>query len=339
MANKKFLLGILVMVLVFGMSVVGCDNGSTGGDNGDNGGQTLPAASGVNEVSGKTYYAGSEKIVFSATADGTTHGTYLIGAILMPEENGDYELVNGKFKYTDIETGTYTWNKNAKTVTLKPEKIAFPDENGYGALEDKTARRKYLQAMADSYKEEIGEEKYNEYLSSEGFSNTAAFINYIINEMFSLKTNGYSFSDDGTALFLEEVLPANKGVNELSGQTYYEGILYYDEYTDEEKWEKIDNEKYVFTASGYTFTSPKEGTITGSYAYDSNRKRVWLRPSTVDGKDRAAYYAEQTVDREHYFDDDYAYRALLTNVNFPISIRGYNSKYKIFTTHYFYSYL
>jgi hypothetical protein len=26
MANKKFWLGILVMVLVFGMTVVGCDN-------------------------------------------------------------------------------------------------------------------------------------------------------------------------------------------------------------------------------------------------------------------------------------------------------------------------
>jgi hypothetical protein len=29
MANKKILLGILVMVLVFGMTVVGCDNGTT----------------------------------------------------------------------------------------------------------------------------------------------------------------------------------------------------------------------------------------------------------------------------------------------------------------------
>jgi hypothetical protein len=30
MANKKFWLGILVMVLVFGMTVVGCDDSSTG---------------------------------------------------------------------------------------------------------------------------------------------------------------------------------------------------------------------------------------------------------------------------------------------------------------------
>ena len=34
MANKKFWVGILVMVLVFGMSVIGCDNGN------DNGGDT-----------------------------------------------------------------------------------------------------------------------------------------------------------------------------------------------------------------------------------------------------------------------------------------------------------
>ena len=31
MANKKFWLGILVMVLVFGMTVTGCDNDTTGG--------------------------------------------------------------------------------------------------------------------------------------------------------------------------------------------------------------------------------------------------------------------------------------------------------------------
>jgi hypothetical protein len=36
MANKKFWLGLLVMVLALGMTVVGCDNGSTD----DNGGNT-----------------------------------------------------------------------------------------------------------------------------------------------------------------------------------------------------------------------------------------------------------------------------------------------------------
>jgi len=37
MVNRNFWLGILVMVLVFGMAVVGCDDGSTGGNNSGNG--------------------------------------------------------------------------------------------------------------------------------------------------------------------------------------------------------------------------------------------------------------------------------------------------------------
>jgi hypothetical protein len=37
MANKNFLIGILAMVLVFGMTVVGCDDGSTDENVNDNG--------------------------------------------------------------------------------------------------------------------------------------------------------------------------------------------------------------------------------------------------------------------------------------------------------------
>ena len=37
MTNKKFWLGIQAMVLLFGMAIVGCDNGST------NGGNTIPS--------------------------------------------------------------------------------------------------------------------------------------------------------------------------------------------------------------------------------------------------------------------------------------------------------
>jgi hypothetical protein len=44
MGNKKFWLGILVMVLVFGMMVVGCDDGSTGGSNTENTGGNNPGS-------------------------------------------------------------------------------------------------------------------------------------------------------------------------------------------------------------------------------------------------------------------------------------------------------
>jgi len=43
MVNKRFLWGMLVMGLVFGMTVVGCDNDSTssnGSESGNNGGET-----------------------------------------------------------------------------------------------------------------------------------------------------------------------------------------------------------------------------------------------------------------------------------------------------------
>ena len=44
MANKKFWLGMLVMALVFGITVAGCDNDTGGGgSNGGNGGDVIPA--------------------------------------------------------------------------------------------------------------------------------------------------------------------------------------------------------------------------------------------------------------------------------------------------------
>jgi len=280
------------------MAVIGCDNG------GDNGGQSLPAASGNNAVSGKRYFGMATKTVFSATASNASNGTYTVGRPVYNEETGDYELVNGEYKYTDKETGTYTWNEGAKTVTLKPERVGGPNSG----LLDKTALRSEYQTMLNQYKEQMGEAAFNQQLSSMGFSSAAAYIDYGVNEAFANKTNTYSLSTDGTALFLEQSLPANKGSNEFSGQTYY-GMTW-DSTTD--KNVKDTNQVYVFTSSGYTFNRNSYGyteTEAGSYAYDSSQKRVWLKPSTKNGKDRNAYYAEQTAYSGHYFVDDNAYRA------------------------------
>ena len=41
MANKKLWVGMLVMVLVFGMAVIGCDNGTTNGNDGGGGNITI----------------------------------------------------------------------------------------------------------------------------------------------------------------------------------------------------------------------------------------------------------------------------------------------------------
>jgi hypothetical protein len=90
MVNKRLWLGMLALALAFGMAVIGCDDGSTGGD-GD-GGQTLPEVSGVNAVSGKTYYEYQAKIVFSATAGGAASGSYTVGYAVYDYDTDEYVL-------------------------------------------------------------------------------------------------------------------------------------------------------------------------------------------------------------------------------------------------------
>jgi len=324
---KKGFLGILALTLIFGMAVVGCDDSSTD----DGGGQKLPAASGVNAVSGKTYFEWNEKIVFSATANGAANGSYTKGRV---ERDGDWNEVldnNGKYKYIDIETGTYTWNETAKTVTLKPEKVALISEYGYGALENEIAYRKSLQALLDEMKAKNGDAWINEQLAAMGFSSISAYFNYTVDEAFSNKSNGYSFSTDGTALFLEQALPANKGTNQLTGQTYY-GMTWEGD-GDDEKRVKDENQKYVFTASGYTFTDARRSdgtlyTVTGAYAYDSNMKLVWLKPEKINGKDRQEIYTEETAWSGHNYVDDNACRAARTNDQFSSWAEQYNSTNK-----------
>jgi hypothetical protein len=355
--KKTVLFGLPVMVLAFGLAFAGCDDGSDPFNNGpdnngpvvpnpgdgtdptNNGNSELPKSVGANAVGGKTYFDDDwgDNIVFSVTADGAENGTYTGRTVA----SGIYDP-NIKFDYIDIETGTYTWNEGAKTITLKPEKVAFNQgssgngssdgdieiEANYGPLNNKTAYRSDAQAMYDAYRQEMGDEAFNQQLLSMGFSSLAAYLDYEVNEVFGNKTFAYSFSDDGTALFLERVLK-NNGTNELSGQTYY-GMM--EDYVDgEEIHIKDEYQEYVFTATSYTYTSSRyyRQTITGSYFYNSSMKRVWLMPETIDGEDRAAYYATITVPGGHHFPDDNAYRAAETNSEFSFRSYPYNKTEKI----------
>jgi hypothetical protein len=355
MVNKRSWLGILVVVvLVFGMTVVGCgDDGSDNGDGGNGngngnsgGGQNLPPASGTNAVGGKTYYGGIstfyghlQKTVFSVTADSAANGTYVVTTV----DNGTYSY-GVKYTFTtQIETGTYSWNEEAKTVTLKPEMCAIHYGGSFGhygdysesewyelifsPLKNKAGYRSEMQNMIDAYRNEYGQEVLNQHLSSMGFSSVSAYLDYAVNEAFANKVNGYSFGANGAALFLEKSLPANKGTNEFSGQTYYGWDW------DGNGYVKDNEQKYVFTASGYTFTDSSYGgtpyTETGTYAYDSTRKIVWLRPSTINGQNRASYYASTTAYYGHHYPDDNAYRSAITNSGFNLHYPYYNSTNKI----------
>lgn len=324
--SKNFWLGMLAITLAFTMAIVGCDNGTTtGGDGSGGGGQELPAASGANAVSGRTYYVSGEKTVFSATTTGTANGTYTVG-ITVTDDDGDPVLEDGKYKYADIETGTYTWNDEDQTVTLKPQKV-----NGN---KTEAALRLEIQAYYNTMRQIMGETEFNQYLSSLGYSSLTAFVNSEVNKAFSNKTKAYSFSGDETALFLEDILPANKGTNELSGETYYELSWYleWDDDAEEDILKENEDTKYVFDASCYTISSYDGSDYTeietGSYAYDSSLKRVWLKPSTKDGKTRAEYYDEESAPSDHYFADDDAYRAAETNDRFRLWEQPYNSANK-----------
>jgi len=329
--KKTVFYGLLAILLAFGMVFVGCNN-----DTGDDGnGASLPAPKGTNAVSGKTYYEYSERTVFSATSDGASNGTYTVGRTVYNDTTHQTELVDGKYKYSDNETGTYTWNEDAKTVTLKPEKLLSQDENG-NLLDKagyKAAYTTYMNTMLASQKEQQGwtQEQLDEYIKKQlaamGYSSLQQYIDETANEAFSNRTNGYSFSTDGNALFLEEALPANKGTNEFTGQTY-NGLTWN---STTGKNEKDSQQVYVFTATDYTFTSSRYGTTVedkGSYAYDSNLKRVWIRPSTKDGKTRDAYYTAQTPSGGHNYADDNAYRAAQTNDAFRVQSNQYNSTNK-----------
>ena len=78
MANKKFWVGMLVMVLVFGMAVVGCDTGSGNGTTGGGGhnGSWAHVLGGIVTETITTYNNGNFEIAISGIV--THRGTYVI---------------------------------------------------------------------------------------------------------------------------------------------------------------------------------------------------------------------------------------------------------------------
>jgi hypothetical protein len=320
--HTTFLTGILGVLLVFGMVLMGCPNGTTDGTDGSS---YLPEASGANALSGKTYFNDyeAEKIVFAATADDAASGSYQIFEVQWQDGSGPV-LTNGKYTYRETQNGNYTWNETGKTVSLKPEKVSARMDGTQTGLLDKTGYRNAVQEMLNRYKEEMGEAAFNEQLASMGFSIVSAYIDYAVTQEFAAKTNGYSFATDGTALFLDEPLPENRGTNELAGQTF-NGM------TQDNNGQRVkDTSKvYVFTASGYTFTDSNysPNNQTGTYTYDSSNseyKRIYLKPTAINGRTREQYFESLSGNDTGYYSDATEYRAARTNGLFSIQEQEYN---------------
>jgi hypothetical protein len=318
MKKNGLFAAMLVMVLALGAVWVGCDSATD-----DGGGNNLVASEGTNKVGGKTYVVGSTKTEFSITSEGASNGRYKVLNVKYSYDNGYPQpvLKDGKYTYEEIGNGAYSWNETAKTVTLSPEKVMGPKfSGGYYPLCDKGALSASYKTWLDDYKEQMGEEVFNQQISIAGFSSAAAYLDYIVAESFANRVYNYAFSTDNAALFLDEVLPANKGTNELAGQTY-NGVG-----SEDGNPIKDTTQKYVFTASGYTYTDTErsEDNSTGTYAYDSTRKAVWLKPSTVDRQ--ARYDALSTNDdNSAYYASTAEYKAMRINGGYRIQQGSYDT--------------
>jgi uncharacterized lipoprotein YehR (DUF1307 family) len=244
----KFPVLLLVASLVLGLA--GCGDGDDG--NGDNNGVTLPQSSGTNEVVGKTLYLREEsKIDFA----GTSFEGY--------REDWDEESYESMFVIDS--KGTYSYNSENKTITLAVEQIY-----GDGKWLNKTQAKKAMEAEIDAeiayIRQNSGQEEINKILAEMGFKNIAELKAVYLSELdeeFAPTTYDYYITSDG-ALLVQEKLPANKGSNELQGKTFTYN-----------NWES-----YTFTTNVYTLDD-YEFPETGTYAYDSVAKRVWLRPEKI----------------------------------------------------------
>jgi hypothetical protein len=304
MANKKFLWGMLIAILTFGMTVAGCNNES---NEPDGGGNTLPSSSGENAVSGKTYFDSDTKIVFSATASGAASGTFTKSKV--NRQDGGY---------VETATGSYAWNGTEKTVSLVPEKAASRNGDEYGPLQTKTEYRASMQAWGNQMIAQYGEEAINQQFATMGFSSLAEYIDYDVEDAFKNVIYNYAFSPDNKALFLDEQLPANIGTNELVGQTY-NGMTWVGE-GDSGHNEKDTSKTYVFAADTCTYTNGSS-TETYRYAYNSKMKLVIFKKPT---NDRDAVYtavASNTTNSDEY-------NAAQVNDRYILLTRGYNKTAK-----------
>ena len=102
-ANKKIWLGILVMALVFGMTVVGCDDGNGGGGGGGNLDGTW-VDTGIGVINGMTLILSGSN--YSLTGDMISSGTYT-----RVSDGKDLDLT---FTETSPGSETYTGSYNSK---------------------------------------------------------------------------------------------------------------------------------------------------------------------------------------------------------------------------------
>jgi hypothetical protein len=281
------LAGMAALLLTFGLVLTGCGDDDGGG--GGTAGEELPAATGANELSGKTYFDHNGKIEFAATAENAKSGNYKKSEIDRDSVDSGGEII-----YIEYEKGTYSWDATSKKVVLKPVQFSTKE----GKWMDAAGYKQYQQEWFDAYKADKGEVAANA-LVPEGFS-PSEYIDYMVNEAFANTTFAYALVANGAALLMSQELPSSAGENELlKGKNF--------------KNNRNTNETYVFSDTSYTYTNSytPSDNATGTYAWNAREKKVYLKPSTIDGKTNLQYFESLSVSVS-----DAVSRAAYTNVRF-----------------------
>ena len=123
MKNKLFWFGMLVMVLAFGMMVVGCDNGDNNNDNGnnnnDNGNNNNDNGNNNND-NGDGGNGGSIINPFVGTWLNSDNGlTFIFYTDGMLKLNAPALIQNGiTVLPPQVENGTYTYSGNSATINF-----------------------------------------------------------------------------------------------------------------------------------------------------------------------------------------------------------------------------
>jgi hypothetical protein len=157
-----------------------------------------------------------------------------------------------------------------------------------------------------------------------GYSSAAAYLDSYVEYTFKTVTNNYALSADAEVLFLDEPLPAVKGADELTGQTYY-GTTWNDDVDD---YVRAESETYVFANRSCTYTKTTGGgtpeTQTYVYAFDSDTKKVYLKVPTTDRESWPVW----SHDAERYDSEKDAWAAQVNGrYNRPVEIT-YDTTYK-----------
>lgn len=132
MVNKNLWLGILVMVLVFGMTVVGCDNG------GGKGGKTVTFS--LNKVNSTTFTITVDGAKWTRTSDTFSHAPVIVNITGTGRRNSDNAVVNvGLSTFVLVKTSdtlitaTLSTTNPSGGLTLVNATVSLPvDDDLYG---------------------------------------------------------------------------------------------------------------------------------------------------------------------------------------------------------------